>query len=77
MRYKHTQIGYLMIIVTLGILILFVWNYITASMEPESINSGTNFAMTALMTLIILILASFISLQVSIDKKYLRIKFGY
>lgn len=77
MNYKHTQIGYLMIAITLVILILFTWAYITASAEPPSYYSGTNFAVTAIMVLILFILTSFTSLQLTIDKKYLRIKFGY
>ena len=66
-----------MIIVTLAVLALFAWAYITSSAEPASVDSGTNFAVTAIMTLILFILASFVSLQVIIDGKYLRIKFGY
>ncbi|MFH0819093.1 MAG: hypothetical protein V1898_03820 [Patescibacteria group bacterium] len=77
MSYKHTQIGHLMIAVTLAVLALFAWAYITSSMEPESIDSGTNFAVTAIMAFILFILISFVSLQVIIDEKYLRIKFGY
>lgn len=77
MSYKHTQISYLMLVVTLAVLVLFAWSYITARAEPPSYYSGTNFAVTAIMTLIIFILASFASLQVIIDGKYLRIKFGY
>ena len=75
--YKHTQIGYLMLVVTLAVLILFVWMYITASAEPPSYYSGTNFLITAIMVLILFILASFATLTVSIDENYLRIKFGY
>lgn len=75
--YKHTQIGYLMLVVTLAVLVLFVWLQITARAEPPSIDSGTNFAVTATMALILLILSSFITLSVSIDERYLRIKFGY
>ena len=67
----------MMIIITLAVLLLFTWIYITASVEPESVNSGTNFAVTATMTLILFVLASFVSLQVIVDGKYLRIKFGY
>ena len=77
MKYKHTQIGYLMIVVTLAVLLLFVQTYITASAEPPSADSGTNFAITTIMTLVLFIIASFVSLQVIIDEKYLRIKFGY
>ncbi|MCX6795486.1 MAG: hypothetical protein NT165_02030 [Candidatus Falkowbacteria bacterium] len=75
--YKHTQIGYLMLVVTLIVLALFVWTYITASGETPSINSGPNFAISAIMGLIIFILVSFTTLTTSIDQNYLRIRFGY
>lgn len=75
--YKHTQIGYLMLVITLAVLALFVWVYRTALAEPPSVDSGPNFAITAIMILILVILASFITLTVSIDENYLRIKFGY
>ena len=75
--YKHTQIGYPMLVVTLAVLVLFTWAYITASTEPPSVDSGPNFAVSATMVLILFILASFATLTVSIDKNYLRIKFGY
>ncbi len=77
MNYKHTQIGYLMLVVTLAVLVLFAWAHITASDEPPSADSGINLLVTATMALILFILASFGSLQVIIDGKYLRIKFGY
>ncbi len=75
--YKHTQIGYLMLVVTLAVLVLFAWAQITARAEPSSYYSGTNFLITAIMALILIILASFVTLRVSIDENYLRIKFGY
>jgi len=75
--YKHTQIGYLMLSVTLAVLVLFAWVQITARAEPPSYYSGTNFLVTAIMFLIILALASFITLTTSIDENCLRIKFGY
>ncbi len=75
--YKHTQIGYLMIVVTLVVLVLFAWAYITARAEPSSVDSGTNLLVTAIMALVLFILASFATLTVSIDEKYLKIKFGY
>jgi len=31
--YKHTQIGYLMLAITLAVLVFFIWIYITASAE--------------------------------------------
>jgi len=75
--YKHTQIGYLMLVVTLAVLLLFAWVYIMASAEPPSVDSGPNFAVTAVMALILFILASFAALTVSIDENCLRLKFGY
>ncbi|MFA7717236.1 MAG: hypothetical protein WC875_00790 [Candidatus Absconditabacterales bacterium] len=77
MSYKHTQIGYLMMAVTLAVLVLFAWAYIMASTEPPSVDSGNNLLVTTTMVVILFILASFGSLQVIIDGKYVRIKFGY
>ena len=75
--YKHTQIGHLMLTVTLVVLGFFTWAQIISRAEPPSPDSGTNFLVTAVMALIIFILASFTTLTVSIDKAHLRIKFGY
>jgi len=75
--YKHTQIGYLMLIVTLAVLALFAWVQITARLESPSVDSGTNFAITATMVLVLFILTSFSTLTVSIDENDLLIKFGY
>lgn len=77
MHYKHTQISYLMIAITLVMLVLFTRMHITSANEPVSVDSGTNFAITAIMVLILGILSWFASLQVRIDAKYLQIKFGY
>jgi hypothetical protein len=75
--YKHTQIGYLMLVVTLVVLVFFTRAYITARAEPPSVDSGTNLLVTSVMALILFILASFATLTVSIDEKYLNIKFSY
>jgi len=75
--YKHTQIGYLMIFITLAVLGLFTWVHLSALAEPPSFNSGPNFAISSVMVLILFILASFMTLIISIDEKYLGIKFGY
>ena len=75
--YKHTQIGYLMLAVMLAVLVLFAWAYIATSAEPASVDSGPNLAVTAIMALILIILASFTTLTASIDRDNLRIKFGY
>ena len=77
MNYKHTQIGYLMISITLAVLLLFIWTHIISSAETPSIDSGSNFAITSVMAIIIWILSSFATLQVKIDNKYIHIKFGY
>jgi len=75
--YKHTQIGYLMLLTTLAVLGLFTWAQITARTEPLSVDSGTNFLVTFIMALVLFILVSFTTLTTSIDEKYLQIKFGY
>lgn len=66
-----------MLVVTFAVLALFAWAYITARAEPPSYYSGTNFLITAIMVLILFILASFSTLAVTLDENYLRIKFGY
>lgn len=76
-RYKHTQIGYLMLCVALAVLVLFTWLQIMARAEPPSVDSGTNFAVTALMALIVFVLASFSTLTVFIDGQFLKIRFGW
>jgi hypothetical protein len=75
--YKHIQIGYLMLVVTLAVLALFAWIHIMALAELPSVDSGPNFVISVVMVLILFILASFAMLTVSIDENYLRIKFGY
>ena len=75
--YKHKQIGYLMLVITLVVLVLFAWLQITARAEPPSYYSGTNFAITAIMALILFILASFSTLTVTIDEQFLKIRFGW
>jgi hypothetical protein len=77
MSYKHTQIGYLMITITFIVLVLFAYLQITARMEPASLDSGTNFLMTAIMALIIFILASLSTLTVMINEQFLHIRFGW
>lgn len=66
-----------MIIVTLAVLVLFVWAQITVRSESPSVDSGANFLVTAIMILILFVLSSVTTLTVSIDEKYLGIKFGY
>ena len=66
-----------MLVITLATLILFAWVHITALAELPSIDSGPNFAVSAIMILILFILLSFSSLTVMIDENYLKIKLGY
>ena len=75
--YKHTQIGYLMLAVFAFMLVLFAWLQITARAEPPSYYSGTNFAMTAIMVLILFILASFSTLTVVMNIQVLKIYFSW
>ncbi|MFA5954476.1 MAG: hypothetical protein WC817_03020 [Patescibacteria group bacterium] len=57
--YKHTQIGYLMLVVTFCVLVLFAWAQITVRLEPPSADSGANFAITAIMVLVLFIVTDF------------------
>ncbi len=75
--YKHTQIGYLMIVVTLAVLVLFAWLQITARAEAPSVDSGANFLITAIMAFILFILASFSTLTVAVDEQFLNLRFGW
>ncbi|MBI4138054.1 MAG: hypothetical protein HY482_00470 [Candidatus Wildermuthbacteria bacterium] len=75
--YKHTQIGYLMLVITLVVLVFFAWIQITARAETPSYDSGANFAGTFIMAPILFILASFSTLTVSIHEQFLKICFGW
>lgn len=66
-----------MLIILMVVLVFFTWLQISARVEPPSYDSGTNFVFTAIMALILLILASFATLSVSVDENYIRIRFGY
>jgi len=68
MNYKHTQIGYLILFSLLVVIVLF--GFILTQNE-------FNYSILVFMLLILLILASFSSLNVVVDEKHLRIKFGY
>jgi len=68
MNYKHTQIGYLVIFALFAATIIF-----GTILTKESFN----YPILGFMILILLLLISFVTLQVVIDEKYLKIKFGY
>lgn len=76
-NYKHTQIGYFMVVATLALLVFFSWLQITARAEPPSVDSGTNFAVTAIMALILFVVASFSTLTVLADEQFIKIRFGW
>ncbi|MCA9369983.1 MAG: hypothetical protein H6774_02520 [Pseudomonadales bacterium] len=69
--------SYPMILITLIVWALFMWAQFVTRLEPTSANSGANFGVTAVMVLAVLALASFITIQVSVDERFVRVKFGY
>lgn len=75
--YKHTQTSYPMIVATLLVLAFFAHAFMTARAEPPSYDSGTNFAVTAVMAFVVCVLASFTTLTTIVDENRLRIRFGY
>ncbi len=75
--YKHTQVGYLMLIVAFAVLVFFANIYMSALAELPSYNSGPNLLVSAIMVLILFILFSFSALTVSVDDDYIKVKFGY
>lgn len=66
-----------MIFISLVVLSSFIFFYITARTEPPSYDSGTNLLVSYFMVLILAILTSFVSLQVTVDEKSIKLKFGY
>lgn len=76
-QYKHTQIGYLTILLVFVLTIFFIGSYISAMNEPVSIDSGANLLVTAVGVFVLAFAASFTTLSVSVDNEMLRVKFGY
>jgi hypothetical protein len=68
MFYKHTQIGYLMIFVFLALALYF--GFILTVI-------GLYSPFVVILSLVLFLVASFVSLKVMIDGTHLRIKFGY
>jgi len=68
MPYNHTQIGYLMIFSLVGVALLFGSILIQVDQQP---------IIAAFMIFILLLVASFATLNVTINQSHLRIKFGY
>lgn len=67
-KYQHSQTGYLMI---------FAMSFVVLIYLIVLTQAGLDFGLIAMMVLILLILASFTTLKVTIDEKNLRLKFGY
>lgn len=67
-KYNHTQVGYLMIFSLLAMVLYLKF-------IPGKI--GLNMTLVVIMIPIVFLILSFVSLNVVIDEKYLRIKFGY
>lgn len=72
MNYKHTQVGYLIFSVLFVLALFYAWLYQTIPAED-----GSTYGAVSVMVIVLVILASFTTLQVAIDEKYLRIKFGF
>jgi len=68
MTYNHTQIGNLIkyISIALSLYLLFIW-----------IQSGFEEGILIFAVVLLVLVSSFSSLNVMIDKEYLQIKFGY
>lgn len=75
--YKHTQVSWFIIIITLVVLAFFGWVQVTSRLEPASADSGANFLVSAVMALVLFVLASFSSLTVSVDEQSIKIRFGW
>ena len=70
--YKHTQIGYLILSLLFILVVFFIW--LNSVIPPEI---ASNLSFIVIMVLVAFIFASIITLTVTIDENYLRIKFGY
>ena len=75
--YKHTQVSYPIFCIASAILIGFIYLQATARAETPSVDSGTNFALTAVMLLIVFVLESFITLTVTVDEQAVGICFTW
>ena len=69
-RYKHSQPGWV-ILVSMTAIIMFIM------FSPVTTQSNPPIAKTLLLGVLVVCLALFYKLTVSIDEKYLRLKFGF
>lgn len=75
MRYQHTQIGYLMLVIAFAVLAFYLWvNRVVFAQIPSA--HPSLYTDLIMYGAVILILATFSSLSVTIDEEYLRVKFG-
>ncbi|HEU0085980.1 MAG TPA: hypothetical protein VFQ59_03435 [Candidatus Paceibacterota bacterium] len=70
-NFKHTQIGYLMIVVAFCLVVFFTW---LLNIIPSEENS---WLISIIMILVVGLVLSMSTLETLIDEEYLRIKFGY
>lgn len=68
MKYSHTQIGTLMIVVLIIVCVIFGIIGTQQEMPPIAI---------AVLLLVLVMMSSMLTLTVKIDEQYLRLKFGY
>ncbi len=73
-RYQRSQTGYLMVFAMFFVAALYASILSQADARAEL---AANPIASAIMPLVLVILASFLWLKVTIDESYLRIKFGY
>lgn len=66
-----------MLLATCVVFLVFVSMYVTAAAEVPSPDSGTNLLVTAIMFLLVGILASFSYLTTIVTQSYVRIVFGF
>lgn len=67
MDYQHTQIGYLII----GVLVFILTTFVLIFIYMDDI-----MHLVPIMSIIILVLFMFVSLNITLDNNYLRLKFG-
>jgi len=69
-RYKHSQPGWVILISMTAIIIFIMFSPVTAQSNPP-------VAKTLLLGVLVICLALFYKLMVSIDDKYLKLSFGF
>jgi hypothetical protein len=71
MKYKNTQIGYLMIFVFVAISLTYGIIFLQIGLEEF------NIAMIIIMAMILILIASFSTLTITLDEKSLNIRYTY